>query len=114
MPETDLETNNINIIKTMWPLYTLAGCFSVAFSGIFILVVPLSSLFWPGEPFHAIEMGILITMMLWVTSIAGIIFGRIIDNHKFKRTKILFIVAISRGVCMIMLSFATEGKGMET
>ena len=114
MPETDSEISNINITKLMWPIYLLSGFFSLAFSGIFILIVPLSSIFWPKDPFHALEMGILITTMLWVTSVSGIIFGRFIDNHKFKRTKILFIVAISRGFCMIMLCFAVEGKGMET
>ena len=113
MPNSELD-NEFSLVKAMWPIYLLSGFFSAAFSGIFILVVPLSSIFWPGEPFHALEMGILITAMLWVTAVAGILFGRFIDNHKFKRTKILFIVAIFRGFSMIMLSFAVEGEGIET
>jgi MFS family permease len=80
----------------------------LAFGGIFILVVPLSSLFWPGDSYHALEMGILITSMFWGNSLAGLIFGRLID--KYNRIMILFIISLTRGGAMIMLSFAIVGK----
>ena len=46
----------IHIFRSYWALYFLTGCFSIAFSGIYISIVPLSSLFWPGESYHALEM----------------------------------------------------------
>ncbi len=114
MTNKNHEDSDFNLVKTIWPFYVLTGFFSMSFSGIFILIVPLSFLFWPGEPFHAFEMGLLITSMLWVTSVSGVFFGKFIDNHNFKRTYILFIVALARGFSFIMLSFANEGRGMET
>ncbi|MFX0072255.1 MAG: MFS transporter [Candidatus Hermodarchaeota archaeon] len=114
MPKNEDKDTEIPLFNLLWPIYILTGLFSMGFSGIYILVVPLSSLFWPGEPFHALEMGILITSMLWGVSLSGMIFGRFIDSHKVNRIRILFMVAIFRGFCLIMLSFATVGKGMET
>lgn len=114
MSELNDEDIGIPLLNSLWPIFILAGLFSMGFSGIYILVVPLSSLFWPDEPFHALEMGILITTMLWGVSLSGMIFGRFIDNHKINRIKILFVVAIARGLSLIMLCFATEGQGLET
>ncbi|MHA2471705.1 MAG: MFS transporter [Promethearchaeota archaeon] len=108
----DLTPNksNIRLFRSFWALFFLAGVFSLAFGGIFILIVPLSSLFWPGETYHALEMGILITSMFWGNSLAGLIFGRLID--KYNRIMILFIISLTRGGAMIMLSLAIVGKGI--
>ncbi len=110
MVKIDSEFSNIYLLKSFWALYSLTGFFSLAFSGIFILVVPLSSLFWPTEPYHALEMGFMITSMFWTNSVAGLLFGRLID--KFNRTKILLLISIIRGTCMIFLSFTIVGLGM--
>jgi len=111
---SDLDENrpSIHLFKSFWALFFLTGCFSIAFSGIYILVVPLSSLFWPSEPYHALEMGFLISSMFWANSLAGLIFGRLID--KFSRTKILFLIAVIRGFSMIMLSITVIGKGINS
>lgn len=101
----------ISYNKKIWPVYILGGFQSLAYSGFFVLVVPLSLLIWPEEPYHALEMGILVTMLLWVSSITGIAFGRLID--KYSRTKILFVISIFRGLSMIFLAFAEEGTGMQ-
>ncbi len=112
MIETDSEYSNVYLLKSFWALYSLAGFFSLAFSGIIILVVPLSSLFWPSEPYHALEMGFMITSMFWANSLAGLLFGRLID--KFSRTKILLMISIIRGICMILLGFTVIGLGINS
>ncbi|MFX1490190.1 MAG: MFS transporter [Promethearchaeota archaeon] len=104
--------SDIHLFRSYWALYFLTGFFSLAFSGIFILIVPLSSLFWPTEPYHAFEMGLLISSMFWANSLSGLVFGRLID--KYNRTKILFIIAIVRGISMIMLSFTVIGLGFHS
>jgi len=111
MVNTDSDSK-IRIFRSYWALYFLTGCFSIAFSGIYILIVPLSSLFWPGESYHALEMGILISTMFLSNSLAGLVFGRLID--KYSRTKILFSISIVRGICMIMLSLTIIGKGISS
>ncbi|MFW9874711.1 MAG: MFS transporter, partial [Candidatus Thorarchaeota archaeon] len=109
MITTDSESS-IHIFGSFWALYFLTGCFSIAFSGIYISIVPLSSLFWPTESYHAFEMGILISSMFLSNSLAGLVFGRLID--KYSRTKILFLIAVARGICMIMLSLTVIGRGI--
>ncbi|NVM19444.1 MAG: MFS transporter [Candidatus Lokiarchaeota archaeon] len=98
--------------RIIWPVYLLNGFNSISFAGIIILMVPLSSLIWPGEKYHALEMGILITTLLWSSSISGLVFGRLID--KYSRVKILIIIVIVRSFCMILLGFAIAGQGIYT
>ncbi|MHA2006604.1 MAG: MFS transporter [Promethearchaeota archaeon] len=112
MSTIDKSSPKIRLFKSFWALYFLTGCFSIAFSGIYIMVVPLSSLFWINEPYHALEMGFLISSMFWAISVGGLLFGRLID--KYSRTKILLSIAITRGFCMIMLSITIVGKGLSS
>lgn len=111
-PKTKSESTDISITKTFWPLYLLNGFQHIAFGGLIVLIVPISLLIWPNEPFHAIEMGILITTLFWSSSIAGLIFGRLID--KYARKGIIILISIFRGFSMIMLGFAVAGKGLQT
>jgi MFS family permease len=104
---------DFSLNKTFWSLYLLGGFQSLAYAGFLILIVPISFIIWGSDDFyHALEMGILLTALFWLSSIGGIFFGILID--KFSRKKILFLISIIRGISMIMLGFALEGKGMET
>jgi MFS family permease len=98
--------------RLIWPVYLLNGFNSISFAGIIILIVPLSSLIWPGEEYHALEMGILITTLFWTSSVSGLLFGWLID--KYSRVKILIIISIVRSFCMILLGFAIAGQGLFT
>ena len=108
----ELKSSHKSYNKLIWPVYLLNGFSGISFAGLIILIVPLSSLIWPGEDYHALEMGILITTLLWTSSISGLVFGRLIDNYS--RVKISLIIAIARGVCMILLGFAIAGQGLFT
>lgn len=112
MKNSELSELDTSYHKKIWPIYLLNGFNGIAFGGLIILIVPLSSLFWPGEDYHAFEMGLLVTTLLWVSSITGIIFGWFID--RFSRVIILLIISVMRGFSMFMLGFATVGKGFET
>ncbi len=107
-----LNTSQKSYNKLIWPIYLLNGFNSISFAGLIILIVPLSSLMWPGEDYHALEMGILITTLLWSSSLSGLFFGRLID--KYSRVKILILTTITRSFCMILLGFALAGQGMVT
>ena len=106
------QNSDISLTKTFWPLYFLNGFQHISFGGIIVLVVPLSLLMWPDEPYHALEIGIMITILFWSDSFAGLIFGRFIDRHS--RKIIIIIISIVRGFSMIMLGFAFIGRGIET
>jgi len=108
----ELNDSHQSYNKLIWPVYLLNGFNSIAFAGIIILMVPLSSLIWPGEDYHALEMGILMTTLLWTSSVSGLFLGKLID--KYSRVKILLIISIARSFCMIMLGFAIAGQGIMT
>ncbi len=110
--EVELNESHQSYNKLIWPVYLLNGFNSIAFAGIIILMVPLSSLIWPGEDYHALEMGILMTTLLWTSSVSGLLLGKLID--KYSRVKILLIISIARSFCMIMLGFAIAGQGILT
>ncbi len=108
----ELKSSHKSYNRLIWPVYLLNGFNSISFAGIIILLVPLSSLIWPGEEYHALEMGILMTTLLWSSSVSGLIFGRLID--KYSRVRILMIIAVVRSFCMVLLGFAIAGQGLLT
>ncbi len=109
---TDSENSEFSLFKHFWSLYLLGGFQSLAYAGFMILVVPLSLIMWPDEPYHALEIGILVSVLFWVSSLTGLLFGILID--KFSRKKIIFIISIFRSICIAMLGFAIEGQGYDT
>ena len=106
---TESENSEFSLFKHFWSLYLLGGFQSLAYAGFTILVVPLSLIMWPDEPYHALEIGILVSVLFWVSSLTGLLFGVLID--KFSRKKIIFIISVFRSFCMAMLGFAIEGQG---
>ncbi len=114
MSEESTDPLEISITKEMWPIFLLGGFQGLAYGGIFILIVPLSYLFWPNDPYHPLEMGLLISALFGTSAISGLFLGRIIDNHKYSRKKILFVISLVRGTCMIMLGLAIAGLGFQT
>lgn len=109
---TDTSNSDFSIHGTFWSLYLLGGLQTLAYAGFTILIVQLSLIMWPDEPYHALEIGILLMVLFWVSSICGLFFGILID--KFSRTKIIFIISIFRGFSIAMLGFVEEGRGFET
>ena len=101
--------NYIRYNRILWPIYFLNGFQSIAWGGIIFLIVPISRIMWPNEPTHALEMGILITILSWSASISGLVFGHLID--KYSRKKIIVIISLFRGFAILMLGFALEGGG---
>jgi len=91
----------------LWPIYFLNGFQSIAWGGIIFLIVPISRIIWPGDPSHALEMGIMITSLSWSASISGLLLGFYID--KYSRKKILYFISIFRGIAIILLGFGIEG-----
>lgn len=96
----------------LWPLYLLNGFQSIAYGSFIVLIVPLSEIFWPTEPTHFIEMGILYSSLSWCAAVGGLIFGRLID--KCSRKWIIVIITFFRGLPIFLLGYAIEGMGTIT
>ena len=104
--------SKVSYNKLLWPLYILNGFQSIAYGGIIVLVVPLSLIFWPNDPVHSFEMGLLYTALAWSGAFSGLLFGRLID--KYSRKNIIVLISIFRGFSMFLLGFAVEGGGLAT
>ncbi|MFW9817974.1 MAG: MFS transporter [Candidatus Thorarchaeota archaeon] len=104
----------ISFNRIFWPLYILNGFQSIAYGAMIVLVVPLAHIIWPGDPadVHALEMGLLYTILSWSGSISGLLFGRLID--KYSRKKIIIVISLFRGFSMLILGFAVRGGGVGT
>jgi MFS family permease len=104
----------ISFNRIFWPLYLLNGFQSIAYGAMIVLVVPLAQIIWPSDPadIHALEMGLLYTVLSWSGSISGLLFGRLID--KYSRKKIIIVISLFRGISMLILGFAVRGGGVGT
>ena len=67
---------------------------------------------WPEEPYHAFEIGLLLAAYFWAMSIAGIVFGRLVD--KYSRKKIYLTCQLLRGILLILLSSIPLGQGISS
>ncbi|MFX1450360.1 MAG: MFS transporter [Promethearchaeota archaeon] len=109
------EANNkseSSLAKTFWAFFIMVS-FQVFSRSIFwINIVPLSNLFWPYQNFHAVEMGLIMTITSLTTSISGILLGKIVD--RVSRKAVLFVVSVIIGSTRIFISFAQVGLGYET
>lgn len=103
------QEEKVRIAGLFWPVFILNGLYSVSWGGIIFLIVPISRIFWPNEPAHALEMGVIITTLSWGASASGLFFGRMIDN--LKRVTIIAAIALTRGFSFLMLGFTIYAGG---
>jgi MFS family permease len=73
------------IVKRTWLLLTFFVLISAVFSGEYINMIFVSKLLWPDEPFHAFQMGGLITVRLWVDGVFALFWGYWVDRVNRKR-----------------------------
>ena len=112
MTESTSDSQTVSFNKELWPIYILNGVQSIAFGTFIVLVVQLSLLMWPNDPYHALEIGILLTTLYWTGALFGLFIGRLID--KFSRVKIIFITSLGRGIPIFLLAFAAPYQGFST
>ncbi len=78
------------------PLLILPGLSNITNSSVIVNFVTISFLFWPAEPFHAFEMGMMVSFSFWGTAIFGVLFAKYIDSNARKNLlSILFLIRIT-------------------
>jgi len=112
MINNNKENSVVSAYKKFWPLY-FSGALGPFFLGaMYIANVSLSSIIWPGDNYHVLEMGAMFAVLFWSGAVAAIIFGIIVD--RFSRKKMWFIILIVDSICIFLLSFIQEGQGIQT
>lgn len=101
-----------SFFKRLWsPLFAQNILYFTA-STFFINLIIVSGIIWPGEEFHATEMGILIGTGTWMVAVSGFLFGYLADHYS--RTKLLFLILAFFGLAWILNGFVPEGENTIT
>ncbi|MFX1571995.1 MAG: MFS transporter [Promethearchaeota archaeon] len=112
--DAEEKTGFLILIKRLWPHFLIYNSYAFTISTLFINIVIVSGIMWPGDTFadHAGELGILTGTSIYIIAFSGILFGVLAD--KFSRTKLMAIVEMTYGIGLFFNSFVTEGKGQTT
>lgn len=102
------------LIKRLWPHFLIYTSYAFTISTLFINIVIVSGIMWPGDTFadHAGELGILTGTSIYIIAFSGILFGVLAD--KFSRTKLMAIVEMTYGIGLFFNGFVPEGQGQTT
>lgn len=100
------------IIKKSWPCFISYASNAVSISALFINVIIFSNIIWPGEAFHATEIGLLLGFSTYTMALSGLLFGYLAD--KVSRVKLISACTLFFGLSLLFNGFAPEGLGMET
>ena len=112
--ESEERTGFIVLIKRLWPHFLIYNSFAFTAATLFINIVIVSSIIWPGDTFadHAGELGILTGTSMYIIALSGILFGVLGD--KVSRTKLMALVELIFGIGLFFNGLVPEGKGGTT
>jgi len=100
------------ILKQLWPSFLTYNSFAFTFSTIFINLLIVSNLIWPGESFHSGKMGILIGTSTYTMAFSGILFGILAD--RYSRKLLMAVSEMIFGFGYLLNGFVAQGLGLET
>lgn len=108
------KTGFLLLIKRLWPHFLIYTSYAFTVSTLFINIVIVSGIMWPGDTFadHAGELGILTGTSVYIMAFSGILFGVLAD--KISRTKLMAIVELTYGISLFFNGFVPVGQGQTT
>lgn len=109
MPHKFKDMGYKSILKISWPLLIWDALVGMFISADYINLLFLSNLLWPGEPFHALQMGALITVRLWVDGVAALFWGYLVD--RFPRKKLWSVTSMLTGIFIFGNGLLPVGNG---
>jgi len=82
--QKDRELTKFSVLfKKLWPNFLVYNSFALSISTLYINILIVSNLIWPGEDFHAGEIGILLGTATIIIAFSGIFFGYLALVHLF-------------------------------
>ena len=101
-----------NIIKRLWPSFLIYCSYAFTISTLFINILIVSNIIWPGEEFHSAEIGVMVGLSTYTMAFSGILFGILAD--KISRIKLMAIAEMILGVGWLLNGFVPSGLGLTT
>jgi len=98
-----------NIIRKAFPLLIFNAAVSFVISAEYINLIVISNMLWPGDAFHAVQLGAMITIRLWIDGFMALAWGYLADHYD--RRKLFFINCFMTGVLVFCNGFAPIGGG---
>ncbi|MBN2151108.1 MAG: MFS transporter [Candidatus Lokiarchaeota archaeon] len=84
-------------LRRFWPLFYIEAAMRVSVAGLMLNMVGLSQVIWPGDAFHSLEFGIIISAKLTVLSITGVVFGTLADRLPRRSLMVLCLAVMAAG-----------------
>ncbi|MFW9936528.1 MAG: MFS transporter [Candidatus Thorarchaeota archaeon] len=100
------------LLKKLWPSFLVYNSFAFTISTIFINVLIISNIMWPGEGFHSYEIGFLAGISMYAMALSGILFGILAD--RFSRIKLMAFSQTVFGIGLFLNGFVPDGLGNTT
>ncbi len=75
----------------------------------YINLITISNLLWPGEPFHSFDLGVMVSLRLWIDGLCALFFGYLVD--RYDRKKIFAFNSLATGSLIILNSTLPVGGG---
>lgn len=106
------QTYIVPSIKALWAIFFVYCIIALTLASYVLNMISISEIMWPGEEFHALEMGLIITFRLWTMAFSGMFIGHFAD--RFSRKKLLIFVFGLIGFSYFLNGFAPEAGGSTT
>ncbi|MFX0025020.1 MAG: MFS transporter [Candidatus Hermodarchaeota archaeon] len=100
------------LLRKLWSNFLIYNSYAFTLSTIFINFLIFSNIMWPGDDFHASELGIMVGTGMYGMAISGIIFGVLAD--KYSRIVLMSFTEIVFGVGLLYNGLAPAGIGTTT
>lgn len=107
-----MEGQSRSLLRRAWILLFWNASVAFLISSEFINLLVMSYKIWPGESFHALEMGGLITARLWVDGVAALFWGWLAD--RFNRRKLHIFNSAATGSLVLVNAFLPVGGGFSS
>ena len=100
------------IIKKSWPNVLTFSSYAFTVSVLYINILIISNIIWPGEIFHASEIGLLLGTSIYMMAFSGILFGVLAD--KYSRVTLLTCTQMIFGIGFLINGFIPDSLGTTT
>ncbi len=103
-PEIPLMVAWPSIARNVAAMLTYYGAWAA------VNIVRISKIMWPGDEFHATEIGIGMAVAFFAFAISPMVFGHLSD--KLSRIKLLGWTSIAQGAVILLMQVTPEGQGL--
>lgn len=108
--KTEAKTGFLSVIKKLWTNILAWNAVGMTGFAFYINIIVISNIFWPGEQFHAAEIGLLIGSGAWTVAFSGLLFGYLAD--RYSRKNLISIIVLVYGLGMFLFCLVPDGRGL--